>query len=68
LARHLHSAFAEMEAVASGIRCKKPLYHAKISPDSKDCARPRNSGPRRAVAKATGHKLVLRAAGLAFPA
>jgi hypothetical protein len=36
VARDLHGAFAEMEAVASGTRCKKSLYHAKISPDPKE--------------------------------
>lgn len=34
----LHGAFQEMEATASGTRCKKPLYHAKISPDPKEPA------------------------------
>jgi MobA/VirD2-like, nuclease domain len=36
VATDLHGAFSEMEAVASGTRCKKPLYHAKISPDPKE--------------------------------
>ncbi len=34
----LHGSFQEMEATASGTRCKKPLYHAKISPDPKEPA------------------------------
>jgi hypothetical protein len=32
-------AFHEMEAIASATRCKKPLYHAKTSPDPKEPAR-----------------------------
>ena len=36
VAQDLHGAFAEMEAIASGTRCKLPLYHAKISPDPKE--------------------------------
>ena len=31
-ANDLDGAFREMEAVASGTRCKKPLYHANIDP------------------------------------
>jgi hypothetical protein len=38
VSRKLHGAFQEMEATASGTRCKKPLYHAKISPNPKDPA------------------------------
>jgi Relaxase/Mobilisation nuclease domain len=38
VSRDLHGAFQEMEAVASGTQCKKPLYHAKISPDPKEPA------------------------------
>jgi hypothetical protein len=38
VAMGLHGAFQEMEATASGTRCKKPLYHAKISPDPKEPA------------------------------
>ena len=38
VAQDLHGAFQEMEAAASGTRCKKPLYHAKISPDPKEPA------------------------------
>jgi hypothetical protein len=38
VAQDLHGAFYEMEAIASGTRCKKPLYHAKISPNPKDPA------------------------------
>jgi len=36
VAQDLPGAFAEMEAVASGTRCQKPLYHAKVSPDPKE--------------------------------
>jgi hypothetical protein len=36
VAQDLPGAFAEMEAVASGTRCQKSLYHAKISPDPKE--------------------------------
>jgi len=38
VSQDLYGAFQEMEAVASGTRCKKPLYHAKISPDPKEPA------------------------------
>lgn len=38
VAQDLYGAFDEMEAVASGTRCQKPLYHAKISPDPKEPA------------------------------
>ena len=38
VSQKLHGAFQEMEATASGTRCKKPLYHAKISPNPKDPA------------------------------
>jgi hypothetical protein len=33
LAQSLAGAFQEMEAVGSGTRCRKPLYHASIAPD-----------------------------------
>ena len=36
VAQDLPGAFAEMEAVGSGTQCRKPLYHAKISPDPKE--------------------------------
>jgi hypothetical protein len=38
VAQDLYGAFHEMEAISSGTRCKKPLYHAKISPDPKEPA------------------------------
>ena len=38
VAQDLHGAFQEMEATATGTRCRKPLYHAKISPNPKDPA------------------------------
>ena len=36
MSQDMRGAFAEMEAIASGTQCKKPLYHAKISPDPKE--------------------------------
>jgi hypothetical protein len=33
IAQDLRGALAEMEAIASGTRCSKPLYHAAISPE-----------------------------------
>lgn len=36
VAQDLPGAFAEMEATATGTRCRLPLYHAKISPDPKE--------------------------------
>lgn len=38
VSQNLYGAFQEMEAVSSGTRCKKPLYHLKISPDPKEPA------------------------------
>jgi hypothetical protein len=35
LAQTLAGAFREMEAVASGTRCRKPLYHASIAHDTR---------------------------------
>ena len=36
VSQNLYGAFQEMEAISSGTRCKKPLYHLKISPDPKE--------------------------------
>jgi hypothetical protein len=36
VSQNLYGAFQEMEAVSSGTRCTKPLYHLKISPDPKE--------------------------------
>jgi hypothetical protein len=35
IAGDVAGAFEEMEAVASGTRCRKPLYHASIAPDTR---------------------------------